>query len=210
MKKGALIELVYLAVNGGQASSDSNVWMADISAYLPAAAAQAIIEQTYQEKGMERSTGEYVSGIDQGAYMTPFTGKPVKNGSGFKLVIPRPLALPNGWGIGNVHQASNPSISWSPVGSVAELAGLGDTPVRLFWHESDASESRLCFLSLPQPVCDMTAMLVVSPDRVALDEELPWTSGVEHRVIEICKAHFFQQKQFPADVVADQRDTNAT
>lgn len=206
MTKGELIEVVLLAVAGGKLSSESDVWREDIRVYLPAAVRQAVKEYIYETKAQDRAERMVNHGIDEGLLSTVIRTPEKDTSRGLWYIqLPKVMPLPHGWFLASASPQKSGAVQYALFPSQAATVAVEEFMTGIYgWPEADSS--RVYFSDMALPVCPMMVRAAVDVEGLEDSDESNVYSMVEARVIELCKAHFREQRGTPKDALLDNQD----
>lgn len=205
MTKGELIEAVLLAVTGGKLSSESDVWREDIRVYLPSAVRDAVKAYIYETKAQDRADRMVNHGVDEGLLST-ITRTPIKDAERglWYIQLPKVMPLPHGWFLASAYPQKSGSAQYALVPSQASALGAEEFLGIYGWPEADSS--RVYFSDMALPICPVIVRAAVDVEGLLDTDSSNVYSMVEARVIEICKAHFREQRGTPKDELLDNQD----
>lgn len=213
MTKAQIIDQVYLAVNGGKPTQDTDTQRADIASLLDAAidlAAQNLDQVTLlNSMRMARISGvfpEYTNRVmvtyDKEILIDEQRGLPYFTLPALPVQSARQAALdvqPKK-GAGQYIYAK----TQSQVSSVPDCMGLV-----YYWAELVNKEVRVYFKNLGYPVCNHIVQAVMPISAIPDDQEMGLNHGLEMLAIDIMVSFFRGQRVGPRDLTMDQTDNNA-
>lgn len=205
MKKGILVELVLLRLNGGVLNDESAVLRSDISAYLPSAVNYALTKS--YNIGIQVDSTRDISGLFWGT----FYDLPVIRSVGRRPRIALPkgtIALPRNQGIRIIND-----------GCGGVYTPLMDADLQTINYYKDFFPGSKFFRLYADfidfygisPVVETISELgmIVRTEDLEDDDELPIPAGMEEDVINLCDRHFGGQRETPADKIENTVDLNA-
>lgn len=210
MTKGEMVELVYLHVTGGQPSQESNVKRIDISFMMAPAVNYVVLKETRirRKESMMELDGNS-TGLDGDFLGTFYEDVIYDDQRGLYYIEPSVdvVPLPYNRGIDTI----------APMKGHCEFIKLKDQfeDVGLkyvfkdktrFWFERVGTSQRIYFKNIPSTIKKVILKAVVSAEDLGEDDQLPLPSGTELEVLELLKAWFTGQKQFPEDLRNDNSD----
>lgn len=209
-----LADLVLLAVNGGQFTSESAVQRPEVNSFIPAAAHQALQEYVFrmqQEKRADRSSSGFGSTILDGSFYTTFILAATLDEKRKAYYIELPGAvqsIPGIHSIESIFPKGLPGEGYTIVHGPSGALNLGEV-MPSAWHEIHGTKTRIYFDALPKDACDTVVRAVMEVASCLGDEPLAIPRAYELRIIDLCVAHFRGQRQTPADGLIDNHDVNA-
>lgn len=213
MTKAEAIDIIYLNLNGGKASSDNNVKRDEISVYFPVALGTAIKNHIFELKQMaaqDKSGGDvlFEKSLPEGLFSI-VSGTPefVDDRAAYRMVINKVLSLPNGWGIRNPRAKKNPGADFFRLSNPTMVSAFPDVFAGQFsyWTEEDGEATNVYFNNLPAPICPMVISVILDPKDLADDAELNAPKDVTDAAIRLATEYF--SKQFPASRRFDDKGT---
>ena len=198
MTKGEAVDVIYLHVNGGKASSDNNIKRDEIAVYFPTALGVAIKGHIFELKQMamaEKNSGDllFENSLPEGFYTT-FEGTPVNDTERmvYKLVLPKLIALPYGWAVRNPRAKKNPSADFMrlPNASITSAFESVFAGVYSYWTEDAESETTLFLNNLPAPICPMLVSIIKDPSDIEDDDKIDAPDDVINGAIRIATEYF--------------------
>lgn len=200
-----IVDLVLLAVNGGQFSSESAVQRPDVEAYVPAAIDLAVREEAILLLRLRKQDGSSDAAIGSEFYTKYKLVPSVDSESGLYYVeLPSLVSIPGLLAIQSITPAKNPLDTVVVVSSVKHLI---DMDLKQAWIERYGDKTRIYFRGVDQS-CPVYVSAMTQASSSGADGEVKLPGGLDARVIEICVAHFRQQRGMPADVIVDNHDVN--
>lgn len=207
MTKAQIIDQVYLAVNGGRPTSDSDVQRADIGSMLPAAIAMSRKQQQ----------GEDLLFAMREKRLTGLVSRPVYNsGSEVKL----PVSEEDGLGVIELPSSPSPSPLAQPyvrptqgpggyvqAGNRPELMGVPESCGLVFWW---LDGKKIYLQGLGFPVCDHIVKIELDVNGLPDDFELAIGGEAEARAIEMLVNFFMVQKGTAKDFRINRNDDATT
>lgn len=210
MKYIELVDLVMLAVNGGEFSSEAAVQRPEVESYLPSACHALIRESVYRVRAHSRETAESPV-LDPFYYTTLHLDVQEDTTRAAKYVeLPGVIqSLPAKHALEAVFNTQKPNssycINYNP-SMVSEA--LKDIMVQC-WYETVGEASRIYFYGEPSDLCKVTVRAAMEISPLLGEARIPLPTDLEDPVIERCIAHFRGQRGMPADVTLNQKDVNA-
>lgn len=200
-----IVDLVLLAVNGGQFSSESAVQRPDVEAYVPAAIDAAIREEAILLLRLRRQDGSSEAAIGSEFYTKYKLVPAVDSESGLYYVeLPSLVSIPGLMAIQAITPVKNPSDTIILASSVKHLI---DMDLKQAWIERYGDKTRIYFKGVDQS-CPVYVFAMTQAISAGADDDIKLPGGLDARVIAICVAHFRQQRDMPADVIVDNHDVN--
>ena len=212
MKKGELLESVFLNVNGGQLSADTNVRREDINAMLAPAINFVILKETRVRKRENSQFGWGGNTSMDSEFLATFT-LPVKydDQRGKRYIEPNVKLSPldSNRGIDTISPIKG-EYDFKRLKNEFEDVGMNHLfpNTTRFWFEYIGVSQRIYFKNLPMSVQMLNLRAVAKAGDLNDDDELPLPSGTEIQVLELLTAWFTGQKMMPDDYSADNRDTS--
>lgn len=198
MTKAEAVDIIYLNVNGGKASSDNNVKRDEIGVYFGAALGSAIKNHIFELKSManqDKSGGDilFEKSLPEGFYTT-FAGTPEYDEDRlvYKLDLGKILALPYGWGVRNPRAKKNPSADFIrlPNPSIASAFQSVFAGVFSYWTEESTDSTILYLNNLPAPICPMLVSIMADPIDQDDDDQLNTPKDVIDNAIKMATEYF--------------------
>lgn len=216
-----LVDLVELAVNGGEFSSESAVQQPDIESYVPVAAHAVIRNAVFGLKAdsrAERSVNGSTSSVIDPAFFETYEVDVAFDNDRKMHYADLPAVVqswPNDAGLNAVFAKQRPDVLFTKLNGVKDYSAMSRiiSAISAYWHEkaepSGTKVSRLWLPSANDGVCNMMviAALEIGPDLG--DSRLPLPSGLEALVCQACVEHFRGQRSMPADALITNKDVNA-
>lgn len=211
MKKGEIIDLVLLRINGGVLSSDNSVRREDVSAIISPALSLVIKNEqrlrTRESTVSLRAMGYATSHSLEDLYTT-FTLTPIKDEKGrYCINLPyEPQKVASAPMIRNVMPSSvELHYEYVYVRSKNELIGL-KTDISFFWYEKTQSAPKLYFWNIQEPICDIDLDMVLDADGLSDEDDISVPGGLEIDLINICAEWFSGQKMTLSEYMPDGLD----
>jgi len=213
MTKGVLIESAYLSIMGGELTQDANVRREDLNAYLPTAVARAWKQEMFGDRAEARaevSVNGFGSFSPSPEFYSEVVITPVKNDvtCAYSATLPKLLDLPNNWNVLNARPVASFDIDYIRVTSHRDAIGLEGLGPVFYWVTNTASRTVANFVDLPVPIQDIVFTVAISPEALALTDEVPYPPSVLNTAINMMVAYFRQQRSVPADAELDGNDIN--
>ena len=212
MRKGELLEAVYLRVNGGQLSADTNVRREDINVMLAPAINYITLKETRIRK-RENMGVSYTSstGVDS-EFLATFTLPVLNDDQRCKRYVEPSIRLnplDSNRGIDTV-AAIQGERQFQKLRGEYEDVGLQHVMpnVTRYWFEYIGVSQRIYFKNLPMSVQEVIVKAVARASDLEDDDEIPMAAGVEIEVLELLVSWFTGQKAMPDDYAADGRDAD--
>lgn len=205
MTKEALIEPVFIRINGGVLTPESSVMRVDIEAYIPA------VVNFFLTKGYFIQQKEEQNRDIPTSFYTHFNNIPVLKDSTRKdrpyIEIPGTLIpLPSNRALRMI--LDNMDTPYTPLND-NHLSNL-DYWLNILQDERFYRlEGRKIFLyNKPKPVEKMNVVMIVTVEELAMDAELPIPAGSEADAITMLYEFATGIRTIPADKKADAQDIN--
>ena len=198
MTKAEAIDVVYLNVNGGKASSDNNVKRDEIGVYFGAALGTAVKAHIFELKSManQDKAGQdilFEKSLPEGFYTT-ITGTPEYDSerASYWMSLGKVLALPYGWGVRNPRARKNPNADFIrlPNPSMASASTSVFSGVFSYWTEEGTDTTKIYFNNLPAPICPMLVSVIGDPTDQDDDAQLNAPKDVIDSAIKAATEYF--------------------
>jgi len=201
MTKAEAIDVIYLAVNGGKASSDNNTKREEIGVYFSTALGAAIKAHIFELKSManqDKAGGDilFEKSLPEGFYTT-VTGTPAydEDRATYTMSLGKVLALPYGWGVRNPRARKNPNADFIrlPNPSMASASTSVFAGVFSYWTEEGTDDTTIYFNNLPAPICPMLVSVISDPNEQDDDSELNAPKDVTNTAIKDATEYFLNR-----------------
>ena len=201
MTKAEAVDVIYLQVNGGKASSDNNTKRDEIAVYFGTALGTAIKNSIFNTKSManqDKAGGDvlFEKSLPEG-YYTTFEGTPVSDTERMvsKIELPKLVALPYGWAIRSVRAKKNPSADYFRLpnpgfASVFESAFAGSWS---YWTEEESDSTTLFLNNVPAPICPMLVSIMRDPSDLADTDTIDAPQDVINEAINATTNYYLGQ-----------------
>lgn len=213
MTRNELVDLIYLNISSGKATTDLNIKRVDIKALLPLIISDAIMvfsRQTRKDEFEEiriygASNGETVNS----QFLTTFKVTPVEDTDTglYTVTLPKNVAvLPFSRGIDELRPLKGDS--YTRVRSFSETIGLADffTP---FWFDNQGNVKKLYIRNIGLPVCEHFLKIVVDFNDMGDDDDLFLPAGLNLFVLKEARAYLLGEKEIPAEYKIDDKENRA-
>lgn len=210
MKKGELIESVYLNLSGGKLSDDIHIQREDIETYLPAAISWAIVKKDRIDKRDSMEEGIINNAVTADlthTYLVDTIKEDSKRGLDY-IDLPVPIqSLDNNRGVVSMFPTKGDQ-SFRKVGGPTHFQGLGIalSAVTLFWYEKTTDGDRIYIKNKSPFVKEVYVQLVPSIPDLDNDDTLPIPAGMEVEIIDLCIKFFRMQVYGETDYIIDNKD----
>jgi hypothetical protein len=213
MKKGALVDSVYINLSGGKLSDDVHVQREDIATYLPAAISWAIVKKDRMDKrefAIDGILNNSVSADLTHTYCVEEIKEDCKRGLMY-IDLPVPIqALDNNRGVVSMFPTKGET-SFRKVGGPNHFQGEGMkmalSAVTIFWYEKSTDGDKIYIKNLSPFVKAVNVQLVPSIPELDDDDTLPIPAGMEVEIIDLCIQYFRMQVYGgEADYIVDNKD----
>ena len=208
MNKGQLIEVVYLAVNGGVPNDSNKVQRVDIEAALPYAIDYVTkLDIDERRRDMRRHLSIFQKRIDLDIdFMCTYELETLNDSDRDEDYVVLPVAMYNVAGnaaldyVGPISRIGDDFIKIrdrSAVVGAPYLEGLAT----MYYYEKDGAtqEQRVYFFNLPSPVKKVLVRIMVDPSDLPDEADLPIPLGFSQMVKDLLVEHFLTQKQMPGN-----------
>ena len=210
-----LVDLVLLAVNGGDFVPEAAVLRPEVESFVPAAAHKVIRNEIFRLKQEARAdknaSGIAKTAVDSGFYVSYTLSTKSDLVRGIKYVeLPGVLlSLPVISPLESVFPPKAPQNQFTIIsGPSAIMEGFEGVLVQA-WEENVGGVSRVFLHGIQEDACDVIVRAAVEVSSMLGDLPLPVPVGLEYDIIQLCIAHFRGQRAAPADVIVDNKDVNA-
>lgn len=213
MTKEQAVDVIYLALNGGKASSDNNVKRDEIAVYFGTAMGAAIKQHIFELKTMaggDKGQGDvlFEKSIPEGFYTT-IEGTPKYNqGRGiYSFSLGKVLSLPYGWGVRNPRAKKNPLADFVRLSNPSLPSAFPTvfSGVFSYWTEESDEETTLFLNNLPAPICPMIVSVMRDPGDADDGDQLNAPNDVTNTAIRMATEYFMNRN--PASRRFDDKGT---
>lgn len=215
-----IVDLVLLAVNGGEFTSEAAVQRPDAEAYVPQACHTVIRNAVFGLKADARAeraqTGIAAGTIDPGFFVVYDLDLTLDDEREMRYAdLPGVIqSWPGDAGLDVVYTKGPPTRTYTKIHGPFEYDGLGDLAdnLDLYWHErygSDTTVSRIWVPGKGDGACSILVRAAVEISSALGDTTLPLPVGLESLVIQMAVEHFRGQRSMPADATVNNQDVNA-
>jgi len=199
MTVGQFIEQVFILLNGGSITQDTNVRREDIRNYIPAVANYYIVKQYYLNKqdGESLMPSDFIATYED----VPVVYSPQRAKS--YIILPQPLVtLPKDIGLQTIG-AMQGSYSFArlPVQAEGHLANYFPNVPDTVWFMLEGN--KVYFINLPKAVTAILVRTIVNINSLSDNDYLPIPSGDLADALDRTVKFFLPEVQLPADVVND-------
>lgn len=198
MTKAEAVDIVYLQLNGGKASSDNNTKRDEIAVYFPTALGTAIkmaIFELKQIAGSEKGSGDimFEKSLPEG-FFTTFSGTPEYDSDRcvYKLDLPKTIALMQGWAVRNPRAKKNPSADFFRLPNATMISSFESvfSGAFTYWTEDESDKTVLYLNNLPAPICPMLVSVIKDPSDIEDDDKIDAPQDVINTAIRLTTEYF--------------------
>lgn len=222
MTKGEAVDLIFLAVNGGELKESSKVQRDEIAVYIGTVidyVQKLDIDQRKEE--LRRNRYQYVLqnlanlGIDEDLYCT-YTLVPIedKKRAEHYVVLPVTIqSLPGNAGLdysGPLRSDGKPFVKlMNRYGLAGPLeSALKNQTVYYYEKNADVNEHRVYYKNLSHVVKEVLVRLAATVADLTNESILPIPQGYEKHVIDLTVEFFMHQREIPGDYNYNKIDEN--
>jgi len=211
MTKKQLIDQVLVKISGGELNPDVNVWYSDLESILPAFMAMVINEDSIRQKELRnrenRSNRSNIIPTVEKSYAVTYAVDTVFDEDRSLYYVSPPGKLMKGMDDAGFKGIRPPRGQYYvKVSSETEVIGITGMGQAYSFLEYYPSEERIYLIDHSPVVETMLLDVVLNPDSLDDDSELPIADHLELELIDDLWRFFLEQRQIPAVSVTDNND----